>query len=94
MKDSIIALWGFLHMHAAAYKYTDNPPWETFPIAEAYVYTDRKYSLQCYYAYSPHVSWHTLSIGASRKNITFWYNPIPPDEYSPTFELTFIKIIW
>jgi len=93
MKDTIMLLLGFLHMHVASYKYTDNPPWKIFPIAEAYVYTDRKYSFQTYYASSPYVSWHTLSIGVSRRNITFWYNPIPPDEFSPTFEVSFIKII-
>lgn len=92
MRDSIIALWGFLNIHMSAYKYT-SPPFYTFPIAEAYIYTDRKYSFQAYYASSPYVSWYTLSIGVSRRNITFWYIPVPPDEFSPTFELILIKPI-
>lgn len=89
MRDTVIALLSWLHM--STYRYVDNPPLETFPIVEAFAHS--RY-IHVYYAHSPCVQWNTLSIGASVKTFTFWWNAIPADVYTPKFEIEFIKIIW
>ena len=89
--DSVVTMF-YITEQLQAYKYLDNPPFYEFPIVDSY--TNIHNILHVYYASSPFINWSTLSLGLSYKNFLFWYNHIPPDEFTPKFELSYSKIIW